>query len=122
MSFQPLDEHFITRKPVKGEFVNKTTQLATKPSAYDYVYEDEPSGLSRFDPRTWSKKTWIIAAAALVAVIVAAVVAGVEASKSGKYPDYTALNYSFVKAYEGTDFFDNFDYFTGYDPSDGFVQ
>lgn len=23
---------------------------------------------------------------------------------------------------EGTGFFDNFDYFSGYDPSDGFVQ
>jgi len=43
-------------------------------------------------------------------------------ARRNRYPSYTKLTYSIQDTYSGTSFFDNFDYFTGYDPSSGFVH
>jgi hypothetical protein len=78
---------------------------------------------SRWNPKTWSKKGWIIAGTVVGAVVLLAVIVGaVEGSKATSYPDYSPLNYQLEDTYAGTDFFDNFDYFTGYDPAEGFVH
>lgn len=55
----------------------------------------------------------------IVVIIIAGAVAG---AKANAYPDYSKLTYALKDEYSGTGFFDNFDYFTGYDPSSGFVQ
>ncbi|KAI1375269.1 glycoside hydrolase family 16 protein [Hypoxylon crocopeplum] len=73
-------------------------------------------------PKYWRKRTWAIVVAILVVIIVVAVVAPVEVAKANRYPDYTRLNYSLADEYSGTTFFDNFDYFVGYDPAQGFVH
>lgn len=92
--------------------------------------------------RYWRKRTWAIVIVVLVAAIVAGAVAGVLVTKANRYPDYSQLNYSledtckslaihsafssshrlilFVDS--GTTFFDQFDYYTGYDPAEGFVH
>ena len=70
----------------------------------------------------WSKITIIGVIAATVHVLVAIIVGAVVGSKSTSYPDYTALSYTLQDTYSGTDFFDQFEYFTGYDPSAGFVH
>ena len=77
---------------------------------------------SRWNPRSWSKRAWIIAAVLAVLVLIAVIVGAVEGAKRDAYPTYTKLNYSLRDTYQGSNFFDNFDYFTGYDPSAGFVQ
>jgi len=92
---------------------------------YPNMYESTGTAAthSKWNPLhwpTWAKVTGIIVT---VAVIVAIIVGAVEGSKnSGSYPDYSFLNYTIADNYTGTTFFDNFDYYTGYDPSSGFVH
>ncbi|KAG9246423.1 glycoside hydrolase family 16 protein [Calycina marina] len=73
----------------------------------------------------WSRlgwKKWAIVAAAIAVLIVAIVVPVELTKKNNSYPDYTQLSYTLEDTYSGTSFFDNFEYFTGYDPSSGFVH
>jgi len=42
--------------------------------------------------------------------------------KKNAYPNYSQLSYKLVDQFAGTSFFDNFDYFSGYDPTAGFVH
>ncbi|KAK4575093.1 hypothetical protein LTR86_000945 [Recurvomyces mirabilis] len=80
-----------------------------------------PNG-SKWSPRNWSKKIWIIVgivAAIIVAVIIIGAVVGTQKSA---YPDYSPLSYTLQDTFHGSSFFDNFDYFTGYDPTHGFVH
>ncbi len=43
-------------------------------------------------------------------------------TRANRYPDYNRLNYQLKDSYSGVNFFDRFDYFTGYDLSQGFVH
>lgn len=75
-----------------------------------------------WDVRGWSKKRILLVALGLLILIVVVVIIAVEVSKKSAYPNYTALTYTLADTYSGTGFFDNFDYFTGFDPSGGFVH
>lgn len=102
------------------------------------VDRDDTLNQPWYDVREWGKKAWIAVGAIVVLVIVIVVIIAVEVSKKNKYPDYTKLNYSLAETCEfllffpgqnsnycpdsGDSFFDGFDYFTGYDPSSGFVH
>lgn len=92
----------------------------TATPAYEDLHGTKRWSLLR--PRTWGKKTYIVIGLIAVVVIVAAVVGGVEGSKAAAYPNYYALSYKLADTYADTDFFDNFNYFTGYDPASGFVH
>ena len=122
MSFAPLDERYGGRAQ-KNRFSDtvRLTNAAPPPYAFNEDLKSAPAR-SRFDPRGWSKRAWIIAAVGFIILIIIIVVAAVVASKNNKYPAYAKLNYSLSDTYSGTGFFDNFDYFVGYDPSQGFVQ
>ncbi|KAI0852360.1 glycoside hydrolase family 16 protein [Daldinia vernicosa] len=80
------------------------------------------SALPWWNPRSWRKRTWAIVVVALIIIIIVAVVTPVEVAKANRYPNYTKLNYALVDEYSGTSFFDKFNYFTGYDPAQGFVH
>ncbi|RDL40908.1 uncharacterized protein BP5553_00887 [Venustampulla echinocandica] len=78
-----------------------------------------------YEYKHWNRRTWIGVGAVvvLVVVIIVATVAGVEvAKKNNRYPDYSKLTYKLSDTYSGENFFDQFDYFTGYDPTGGFVH
>ncbi|RAH69992.1 glycoside hydrolase family 16 protein [Aspergillus aculeatinus CBS 121060] len=75
-----------------------------------------------YDPRGWSLLTKSLVAAGVVVAIVALIVGLVEGLKSSSYPDYSALSYTLSRKYSGSSFFDEFDYYTATDPTDGFVQ
>ncbi|KAI1765906.1 glycoside hydrolase family 16 protein [Hypoxylon sp. FL1150] len=75
-----------------------------------------------WNARYWRKRTWAIVVAIVVIILVVCIVVPLEVAKANKYPDYTALNYTLSDSYNGTTFFDKFDYFTGYDPASGFVH
>lgn len=64
----------------------------------------------------------MLLAVGLVAVVIVVLVVALVVSRANRYPDYPRLSYSLVDTYSGTSFFDNFNYFTGYDPAQGFVQ
>lgn len=62
--------------------------------------------------KSWSKKTWIIVGSAAAVILIVIIVAPVEVAKENAYPSYTAINYTLSDTYSGSEFFDNFDYFT----------
>lgn len=86
------------------------------------MFEKNQRSLSRRNPKNWSRKCWIISAIISVVVLVIVIVVAVVVSRQNRYPDYSALNYRLVETFSGPSFFDDFDYFTGYDPAQGFVQ
>ncbi|KAH8805932.1 glycoside hydrolase family 16 protein [Xylogone sp. PMI_703] len=75
-----------------------------------------------WDVRQWSRRRLIIAGVVIVILIIVIIVAAVEGTKKSKYPNYSPLTYTLKDTFSGTSFFDNFDYFTGYDPTFGFVH
>ncbi|WPH03485.1 glycoside hydrolase family 16 protein [Acrodontium crateriforme] len=80
--------------------------------------------VSKWNPKRWSRGVIIGAIIAAIVIIVAIIVGAVVGSRNSNsaYPDYTQLNYTLQDTYHGTTFFDNFDYFNTYDPSQGFVH
>jgi hypothetical protein len=77
---------------------------------------------SRFDPRGWSLCRVLVVGSCITVLIVVVIVGAYEGVMINRYPDYTRLNYSLTATYEGTTFFDDFQYYSGEDPTDGFVQ
>ncbi|KAJ5972993.1 Concanavalin A-like lectin/glucanase subgroup [Penicillium vulpinum] len=90
--------------------------------AHEAWGEDGTDEYSRWDPRGWSLKSKIFLALGVVVVIVAVIVGAVLGVRANQYPDYSKLEYSLKDNYSGSSFFDNFEYFTGADPTHGFVQ
>lgn len=106
---------------------NQPYSYAPVPAPGPPKYSDAAGGRSDFerpwyDPRGWSLRRKLIVAACVAVIIVAVIVGAVEGVKANAYPDYSRLNYSPADVYSGASFFDNFEYFTGYDPTKGFVQ
>ncbi|RDW95161.1 hypothetical protein BP5796_00924 [Coleophoma crateriformis] len=94
---------------------------AGPPPAYKVDREDTLAP-RWWDVKNWSKKSFLLAGLALAVIIIIVVVVAVEVEKNNRYPAYSALSYSLTDTYSGTSFFDSFDYFTGYDPTSGFVH
>ncbi|CAM1508179.1 Fc.00g050270.m01.CDS01 [Cosmosporella sp. VM-42] len=80
------------------------------------------SSMPWWNPRYWRKRVWAGVVAAIIIVIIIIIAVAVTQSKNNSYPDYTELSYSLKDTYSGESFFDQFDYFTGYDPTSGFVH
>ncbi|KAH7119657.1 concanavalin A-like lectin/glucanase domain-containing protein [Dendryphion nanum] len=77
---------------------------------------------SKWNPRTWNWKTRLAIAVVTIAIIVSATVGGVLGARANAYPNYSQVTYQLKDTYSGSTFFSNFDYFTGYDPTHGFVH
>lgn len=56
-----------------------------------------------YNPKTWSKRTWIITVTAIAIIIVAVIVIPVEVTKATAYPSYTSLNYTLSETYSADD-------------------
>jgi len=91
------------------------------PYAASPLYEKTASG-SKWAPRNWGKKTIVGVVVAVVVIVLVIILAAVLGARASSYPDYNALRYTLQDTYSGADFFDQFEYFTGYDPSAGFVH
>ncbi|KEY73339.1 hypothetical protein S7711_01453 [Stachybotrys chartarum IBT 7711] len=74
-----------------------------------------------WNPRYWRKRVW---AAVIVVFLILVVVipVAVTQTQNSAYPNYSEVSYTLRETYEGENFFDQFDYFTGYDPTGGFVH
>ncbi|KAJ5378645.1 hypothetical protein N7509_011764 [Penicillium cosmopolitanum] len=75
-----------------------------------------------YDVRVWSLRRKLIVAACVVVIIIAVVVGAVEGTKAAAYPNYSQLNYTLKDTFSGSSFFDNFEYYSTTDPTNGFVQ
>ncbi|KAH7152165.1 concanavalin A-like lectin/glucanase domain-containing protein [Dactylonectria estremocensis] len=102
-----------------------------QPPAYDEIMLNNRGGdnvrhvqtsMPWWNARYWPKKVWFGVVAGIL--IIVAIIIGVVVTmlKKNAYPDYTTLSYSLVDTYSGDTFFDQFNYFTGYDPTNGFVH
>lgn len=113
-----------------SSFGHATTQFLpfdTNGSPHGYHAQASPNpppaiGRSWYDPRGWSLRKRLIVAACIVVVIIAVIVGAVEGVKANAYPNYSSLNYTLVNTMSGSSFFDNFEYYTAADPTNGFVQ
>ncbi|PNY26458.1 Uncharacterized protein TCAP_03587 [Tolypocladium capitatum] len=81
-----------------------------------------PASMPWWNPRYWRKRVWAGVGISIVVVVITAVAGGVTQSKKNAYPDYSVLSYNLSDTYGGESFFDQFNYFTGYDPAQGFVH
>ena len=100
-----------------------TPQVSPDPPRYSEIFSSKAEmERSWYDPRGWSsRKKWIIGACVVV-VIVAVIVGAVEGVKANAYPNYSQLNYTLADTYSGSSFFDDFEYYTSADPTNGWVQ
>lgn len=73
-------------------------------------------------PRYWRKRTWAIVGVVAAVILIIIIVVPIKVAQANRYPNYAKLDYTLVDEYSGATFFDNFDYFTGYDPAQGFVH
>ena len=131
MAFQPVDVRFgKSRQPESSSPF--PTELPMRPNGRPPTYTsgvgkfgsygDEDRSYSRRNPKNWSKKCWGIMLAMILTLLIIIIVIAVALRRGGRYPNYSQLSYSLKDTYSGTSFFDNFDYFTGYDPAQGFVH
>jgi len=74
------------------------------------------------NPLNWKLWQKLLGAAIVVVIIIAIIVGAVLGSRANAYPSYSKLNYSIADTFSGSNFYDNFDYFYGYDPTQGFVH
>ncbi|ERS95621.1 uncharacterized protein SPSK_02566 [Sporothrix schenckii 1099-18] len=77
-------------------------------------------------PSAWTKKVWALVIGSITAIVVIVIVVAVVVTRNNananRYPDYSQVNYTLKETFSGESFFDNFNYFTGYDPASGFVH
>ncbi|RGP79954.1 hypothetical protein FLONG3_1898 [Fusarium longipes] len=75
-----------------------------------------------WNPRYWRRGVWAAVVLVFVVVLIIVIAVSVTKVKENRYPNYSPLSYSLADTYEGESFFDQFNYFTGYDPTFGFVH
>lgn len=112
------------------------------PPAYDEIMLSRPGqdvrraspSMPWWNPRYWRKRVWAGVVIAILVILAIIIGVAVSQTKNNAYPDYTTLSYSLkdtswlsffayqrlyltIVTVDGESFFDNFNYFTGYDPS-----
>jgi hypothetical protein len=107
------------KRPSKSDFTNIVQQAYDKSPTH---YSCEKPERSSLNPNTWSRRRWLVISLLAVAVLTIIIVLAVEITHANRYPNYSPLNYKLAQTYTGPSFFDNFNYFSGYDPAQGFVQ
>ncbi|KAI5197850.1 glycoside hydrolase family 16 protein [Aureobasidium subglaciale EXF-2481] len=91
--------------------------------------DQKTTTVNKLWPSNWSKKTRTVVAAIGVIVIILVTIPTIIILRRrdnnklhNTYPDYHALNYTLSERWQGTNFFDNFDYHSTPDPAAGFVN
>ncbi|QGI80331.1 unnamed protein product [Fusarium fujikuroi] len=80
------------------------------------------SSMPWWNPRYWRKRIWATIIIVILVIVIIIVAVAVERARKNMYPDYSPLSYTLKDTYGGESFFDQFNYFTGYDPTEGFVH
>jgi hypothetical protein len=83
--------------------------------------ERKPTNPPWYNPLHWTVRRKLISLFVAIVIIVAIVVGAYESIRANRYPDYNALKYTLKDTYSGQSFFDQFNYFTEQDPTNGFV-
>lgn len=102
--------------------LNAHETIQMQPPLHNDYEKNHSRSSAWYSVQTWSKRKIGIVAGVVVALLIIIIVVSVIEVRKNRYPDYTALSYTMVDNIYGTTFFDSFDYFTGYDPTQGFVH
>ncbi|KAI1419101.1 concanavalin A-like lectin/glucanase domain-containing protein [Xylaria sp. FL1777] len=97
------------------------------PPQYQRGYKSRPDMVYAgnepwWKPRYWRTRTWAIVGVAIAVILIIVIAVPVKVTENNRYPNYSKLDYTLADEYSGSTFFDNFDYFIGYDPAQGFVH
>ncbi|KAI9047241.1 hypothetical protein LZ554_008694 [Drepanopeziza brunnea f. sp. 'monogermtubi'] len=128
MAFAALGDRGQRENTASDRARRASSDYETPPAYKSQVGREETLRPSRswWSARGWGKRAWAVAVGVVVlilVIIVVIVVAAVVASKGKRYPDYATQTYALSETFSGDGFFsDNFDYFTGYDPTAGHVH
>jgi hypothetical protein len=106
---------------VGKDAVDTNVQTYDSSRAPMYAFNDEDYH-PWYNPRYWRKRVIIGMVLLVIVIIVIVIVVAVVETKKNAYPDYSQLKYTLVDTIAGPSFFDNFEYFSGYDPTHGFVH
>lgn len=126
-TYRPPTPHpmSVTKSKVPKVATTQTVSVPDQSPEREHV-KPQQAPIAWYNPRGWSVCKRIVVGAVILAAtagVVAGVVLGaMEGVKANRYPNYTPLNYGLVHAYEGTEFFDQFYYFSAEDPTDGHVM
>ncbi|OQE23725.1 hypothetical protein PENSTE_c008G09741 [Penicillium steckii] len=114
-----------TSQPVsqapKVPIIPEVTGAAESPERKVDESENENPAYPWYNPHGWSLRKKILVGLGFVIFIIVVILGPYYGVKLNRYPDYTPLEYRLVDTYEGSSFFDKFDYFSDEDPTDGFV-
>lgn len=83
--------------------------------------ERKPTKPLWYNPLHWTVRRKLISLFVAIVIIVVIVVGSYEGIRANRYPDYNPLKYTLKDTYSGQSFFDQFNYFTEQDPTNGFV-
>ncbi|KAL2062636.1 hypothetical protein VTL71DRAFT_5708 [Oculimacula yallundae] len=76
-----------------------------------------------WDVKSWGKKAWGIFVGVVVVILIIIIAIVVVVSRNNRYPTYSTQSYKLAETFSGESFFSqNFDYFTGFDPTHGHVH
>ena len=95
---------------------------APPPPYKDYDSTPLAPRASKWNPKSWTRKTLLIVLGVGILALIILIVAIYFGVHNNSYPDYSPLQYQLQDTFAGSDFFDDFEYFTGYDPTYGFVH
>jgi hypothetical protein len=107
--------------PVIPEVTGAAESPERKPFDENENGDDRAPIFSWYNPRGWSLIKKVLVGLGAIVFIIVAILAPYYGVKLSRYPKYTPLDYRIVDTYSGTTFFDQFNYFTEEDPTDGHV-
>lgn len=114
------------KNPARFSVTSSNDLSETTRNAYLHDMSPRQAGYGkkggRLNPMNWALWKRLVLAAAIVIIIIAIIVGAVVGTRSSRYPAYSKLNYKATDTYQGSSFFNNFNYFEGYDPTQGFVH
>lgn len=108
---------FVTQPKDQRKSNLNIVHQASADASDDSLGKPEPSFYGRHN-----RRCCLIILLIFIVTLIITIISAVEVSRANRYPHYSKLTYHLSQTYTGPSFFDNFDYFTGYDPAQGFVQ
>jgi hypothetical protein len=107
--------------PVIPEVTGAAESPERKPLDENENGADQTTTFPWYNPRGWSLLKKVLVGLGAIIFIIVVILAPYYGVKLNRYPNYTALDYRIVDTYSGASFFEQFNYFTDEDPTDGHV-
>ena len=117
-------DHRSATAPLYPQTPKYEQPAAFQPSTKYYGYQ-QPVDQAPQRPQWTPRKKLFVGLAVFAAAAIIAIVIGVPVGvtrKKNQYPDYSRVSYKLQDTMQGESFFDGFTFYSGQDPTHGFVQ